>query len=394
MTPFLRTAIPILFLSLMLQGCGDYREINDLAIVDMVGVDVDEDGNYLGYYQVVNPNGIASTKTGGSRSPIYTYVFKGKSWAEFTSKATQTVPREIFVSHYQAYIVSKRLAANGLGDLLNFLESDPSRRMATALFVTKDSVGDIMNTYVPLESNVGKDLRNIQQLQVDFTGKDVGESKINTLLENFESLKLTFVSNIMLSSKKPITTTKRYESIEGNTGNFTYTGVSIIRKGQFIGELKAEQVVPLYFMLGKSKTLHQHIELSSEEFADLQMLSKPKIKRRFTLIDGEPTLHLTIKPKLKLLNIHQNKRLDSQTLRRLEKRFNEEMTDQVTDLLKLAKKEKWDLLGLEERISHTTGRGWTELKANPDSWMRTKVTLDIKSSIVKTGVLVTPYEGG
>ncbi|MBB3128464.1 spore germination protein KC [Paenibacillus rhizosphaerae] len=394
MTPFLRTALPILFLSLMLQGCGDYREISDLAIVDMVGVDMDADGNYLAYFQVANPNGIASTKGGGSRSPIFTYEFKGKSWAEFTSKATQTVPRELFLSHFQAYIVSKRLAAKGLGDLLNFLESDPSRRMATAVFITKDSVRDIMNTYVPLETNIGKNLRNIQQLQVDFTGKEVGESKINTLLENFESSRLTFVSNIMLSSEKPITTTKRYESIDGNRGNFTYTGVSIIKKGQFLGELKAKQVAPLYFMLGKSKTLYQHIQLSSDEFADLQMLSKPKMKRRFILIDGEPTLQLTIKPKIKLLNIHQNKRLDSQTLRRLEKMFDEEMTDQVTEVLNLAKKEKWDLLGIEERISHTTGRGWTELKKNPDSWMRTKVTLDIKSSIVKTGVLVTTYEGG
>ncbi|MBM7566595.1 Ger(x)C family spore germination protein [Paenibacillus sacheonensis] len=380
--------------ALPLQGCADHKEINELALVDMVGVDEREDGTKLAYYQIVNPNGVASSKTGGSRSPIYTFAFKGKSWAEFSSNASSTIPRKLFISHFQAYIVSERLAKKGLGELLNFLESDPTRRMATSVFIAKGSVRDIMDTYVPLARSPGNELRSIHELQAKLTGRADRDSQVKTLVENYEDGSLAFVSNISLSGGEPFDTTKRYETIEGNRGNFTLSGASIIRQGRWIGELKPEQLSTLLLVLGKERALIEDIVLSKGASAQLEMLVRPRIERRLSLKDGKPALRVIVKPKLKLMSINAAGKIDSVMLRRLERLFNQRLEGRIGALLAEAKAKQWDLLGIGRQIGRRSGSRWAAAKRDPNAWREAEVSVSVRSSIVKTGVLLTPYAGG
>lgn len=380
----------MLLTALPLSGCGDFNELNSLALVDMVGVDADEDGLYHVYYQIVNPNGVAGTKAGSTRSPLYTFEFTGHTWPEFVSAASQTVPRQLFVSHFQAYIVSERLAKKGLQNLLNVLENDPDRRMATAVLITKSPVHEIMNTYVPLESNPGKELRNIQKLQHDVTGKGNNKSQIKMLLENMETSRLTFISNIVLNNQKPFTTTKRFETIEGNRGNYSYTGASIIKHGRWIGQLEAEQLMTLFFARGEAKSFIKKIQ-GKEETASVQMIGKPKRSIRLVMRDGKPILRMTLKPELHMLSISTHGKLDTERIRRLEMTFNEEMENEIKQLLELGTNHHWDLLDLENRIKHKSGRQWAALKSEANSWEKTDIQIHVQSSIVRVGIMLTPY---
>ncbi|MWC27996.1 Ger(x)C family spore germination protein [Paenibacillus sp. MMS18-CY102] len=383
-----------LFAICSLQGCKDYNELNDLALVDMVGVDLNEDGTYQAYYQVLNPNGVAGSKTGSFRSPLFTFEFRGKSWPEFTRLATQTLSRKLFINHFQAYIVSERLAKHGIGDLLNFLESDPRRRMATSIYVTKSPIKDIMNTYVPMETNPGKELRSIQKLQYEVTGQSDNKSNLKTLLENFENEQLAYISMIKLTDQEPFMTTKRFQTIEGNRGNFQYVGASIIKQAHAIGELKAPQLSTLFFLLGTNKSLLQDLKWNESESAQIQMIGKPKTDYQLFLQHGQPKLDIRIKPSLELVTIDQEEKLDSKTLRRLEAMFDKKMEDQSIKLIKLANEKQWDLLGIQDRIAKRINPKWATLKSNPVAWMETDVSVTVHSSIIKTGTLLTPYKGG
>src|SRR3569832_568045 len=123
----------ILFTSCSLQGCKDYNELNEMALVDMVGVDLNEDGSYQAYYQVLNPSGVAGAKFGSSRSPLYTFEFKGKSWSEFTRLATQTLSRKVFISHFQTYNKTKQQTKQKHKEKKKKKENDPRQRKATSI---------------------------------------------------------------------------------------------------------------------------------------------------------------------------------------------------------------------------------------------------------------------
>ncbi|EFM12403.1 germination protein, Ger(x)C family [Paenibacillus curdlanolyticus YK9] len=384
----------LIFLSCLMQGCKDYNELNELAIVDMVGVDLNDDGSYQAYYQIVNPNGVAGSKSGSARSPLYTYEFKGKSWAEFSRLATQTLSRKLFISHFQAYIVSERLAKHGIGNLLNFLESDSRRRMATTIFVTKSPLKDVMNTYVPIEMNPGKELRSIEELQYEVTGASDNKSTVKTLLENFENNRLTYVSIIRLSGNKPYPTTKRFQSIEGNRGNFQFIGASIMKQGHAIGELHANQLETLFFLLGANKSFIQDIKWNEGDSAQLQMKGKPRVAYHLTIHDGLPKLDIVVKPKLELISIDQKEQLSTKTLHMLEKQFNKEMKKRALALIKLANKNEWDLLNIQERLANQISPKWAAIKANANAWVETEISVTVDSSIIKTGILLSPYQGG
>ncbi|SEU20307.1 Ger(x)C family spore germination protein [Paenibacillus sp. NFR01] len=380
----------MLLTALPLSGCSDFNEINNLALVDMVGADVDEDGLYHVYYQIVNPNGVAGTKAGSARSPLYTFEFTGHTWAEFVSAASQTVPRQLFVSHFQAYIISERLAKKGLQNLLNVLENDPDRRMATAVLITKSPIREIMNTYVPLESNPGKELRNIQKLQYDVTGKGNNKSQLRVLLETMDTSQLTFISNIILNDRKPFTTTKRFETIEGNRGNYSYTGASIIKRGRWIGQLESEQLVTLFFARGEAKSFVKRLQ-GKDETASVQMIGKPKRSIRLVMREGKPILRMTLKPELRMMSLSTPGKLDTEKIRRLEIAFDEEMEDGIKQLLRLGSNHHWDLLDLENRIKHKSGRQWAALKREPNGWEKTEIQVHVQSSIIKVGMMLTPY---
>ncbi|QHT61159.1 Ger(x)C family spore germination protein [Paenibacillus lycopersici] len=392
MKPLIRGTLFLLalFVCFPMQGCSDLKEINDMAIADMVGVDMDEEGHYMAYYQIINPNGVAGSKSGGSRSPLYTYAFQADSWAEFASTATRTIPRKLFISHYQAYIVSERLAAKGLDDLLNFLENDPTRRMATNVFIAKSPVQDIMNTFVPLERNPGKELRSVHELQHNVASTASPNSQIKTLLENYEGTKLSFISNIRVVGK-PMATTKRFETIQGDKGNFELFGSTIIKQGKRVGELTPDQMASLLFVRGEAHSLIEPIETDNQEAAELQLMGQPRIKRQLTLKNNRLELRIHIHPKLKLASIDTNGRIDTATLHRLEKLFDERMAAHSNALLQLGKKNHWDLIDIQDQIMHKNGKRWHKLKASPESWEGAKITIDVHAKIIKTGVIMTPY---
>ena len=392
--PMRKAAVVITILAVLLQACNsDFSEINDRAIVNMVGVELDDKGNYVTYFQVVNPNGIAGTKAGGARSPLYTFEFKGKTWAEFTVNSTHTLSRKPFISHFQAYLVSERLAKKGLDDLLNFLEADPTRRMATAIFITKSPMWDMMNTYVPLEMNPGKELRDIRQLQASMTGKSNNLSRVKDLLDAYENSKLTFIANVKLTDNKPFITTKRFQTIEGNQGNYSYTGASIMKRGKWIGELDDDQLIPLFFMLNQDRSFVKDLVLGQGESAQVQQTGKPRMEKKLELRNGVPVVSLIVKPKLKLISTDLNGKVDGNAVKVMERKFEEQMTKECLDLWNLGLQNKWDLLGIEEWIKRKSGREWAKLKEDPDSWMNAKVSIHVQSSIVKLGILLTPYEG-
>ena len=77
----------VLTLLALCTGCWDIKDINTLAIVSLAGVDKDpKTGDFLAYYQVMNPTGL-STRTGSSaKAAVYTFNFKDFSHGRFTEK--------------------------------------------------------------------------------------------------------------------------------------------------------------------------------------------------------------------------------------------------------------------------------------------------------------------
>ena len=111
--------IGIIFISLLITGCWDKREINDLAIATAISIDKKDDEYHVSA-QVVLPTEL-SMKGGMGSSPVTLYEASGKSVNEAIRKLTQVSPRIIYLGHLRVVVISEELAKEGIATTVDFL---------------------------------------------------------------------------------------------------------------------------------------------------------------------------------------------------------------------------------------------------------------------------------
>lgn len=378
--------------AVLLQSCQDYDEINELAIVNMIGLDRNDDGIYIGYYQVINPPGVAVQKGGAAKATVYTYKFEGKALSDIAFGASKMLPRKLFTQHFQAYIISERLAKHGLRELMNFLETDYARRKATDLFITKQPMDKFMYTYVPLEKLPGRDIRSIQRLSREGNGSVEKHTRMNDLLEHYDSAKLIAVTMIDLNESKPLPTTRAFEMIDGNLGNYFISGTGLMLRGKLVGAMNSEEAKTYHFLNGTVTSLPVDIRTPEGKTVELRVYQRPKMKKRLELANGKPTLHIRLEVKLAISNNNQNEKMTSDNIAKLQNGFNELMKKKSYALLEKGKKNNLDLLHIEEQMKRKRGSAWEEWKTEPSSWKTAAVNVSVDSTITKIGTMTNPYK--
>lgn len=123
--------------TLLLSGCWDRQELNDIAIVVGMGIDKHEDEIVLSV-QIVNPGNVSSHQAGGTQSaPVITYTEKGKSVMEIIRKLTTISPRKLYFSHLRIVVIGEEAAQEGIAPLLDFLSRDHELRSDFFMLVSR-----------------------------------------------------------------------------------------------------------------------------------------------------------------------------------------------------------------------------------------------------------------
>lgn len=112
-----------LLLLVVLTGCWNRRELNELAIAVAMGVDK-KDNDYLVSIQIVNPGAVAAQRAGTDTAPVITYSTQGTSIFEALRRTTTKSPRKIYLSHMQVIVLGKEVAEEGIAKVLDFLSRD------------------------------------------------------------------------------------------------------------------------------------------------------------------------------------------------------------------------------------------------------------------------------
>lgn len=301
----------------------------------MIGLDLNDEGKYIGYYQVVNPSGVSSQKGGGGTiAPVYTYRFEAELGGQLSTIATKTIPRKIFTSHFQAYIISEKVAKKGLREFLNFMENDTSLRSTVDVFITKEPVWNLMNNYVPIEKLPGRYLRSALKLRETESGLADGHSHIKDLIKNYNSTLLTIVPNVRLYNSTPITKTERFDNINATESSFYLDGGSLIKQGRLVGNLR-ENELGIYFLLsGESKANSEDIILGKDSESILKLTAPIKVKRKLSFQNNRPILNLQLKAKLMLAENNLNKQLTVKVLDELTSTYDSQIERKGNKLVK------------------------------------------------------------
>lgn len=157
--------LPLLGSSLLLAGCWDRNEINDLAVVLATGVDVADDEVELTAQIFVPRNGSSAeggSSSGGSASgATLIRTAKGATIAEAQNRLQRQVSREMFWGHCEVIVISKQAGQQGLREYIDFFLRYPQFREHAYVFSSEEKAKEMLALLDPLERNSAESLREM-----------------------------------------------------------------------------------------------------------------------------------------------------------------------------------------------------------------------------------------
>lgn len=130
--------LPLFLISFLLSGCGNSRELNQIAIILAAAIDLTENGEIELSAQVLNPHSTSNSGGGGAGGGGGKFTIvrtaKGLTVADAASKLQEKIPRKIFWGHCNVFVFGKKLAKKGIYDAADYIVRAPQTQHGNKLF--------------------------------------------------------------------------------------------------------------------------------------------------------------------------------------------------------------------------------------------------------------------
>ncbi|WP_025683979.1 Ger(x)C family spore germination protein [Paenibacillus maysiensis] len=156
----------LLLCSVLLGGCWDRREVNDVAFVMGTGLDKEGD-QYRVTMQIALPGQLGSsgsTGGGGGTSGTKSYYLESRTGPSFRGASTEEqrgVSRTLNYSHRRVLLFSEELAREGVSNMMDVLARLPQNRLSSLVVITKGSALDVLQADAPIEQYPAEMVREL-----------------------------------------------------------------------------------------------------------------------------------------------------------------------------------------------------------------------------------------
>lgn len=178
-------------LIIILTGCWNYRELNQIAIITSLAIDINDEDEYVVSVLIANgKNNQANSKEGQSQTVVYSG--KGKSLSRAFKDINLQIPKIPYIGHLGVVVVSEDVAEEGMRSVLDYLLREPESVKKFYLIIAKDDkASDVIKTLSPLESFPG------QSISTNISISNQQEAIATAIRYS------AFVSNLLKKGKSP-----------------------------------------------------------------------------------------------------------------------------------------------------------------------------------------------
>lgn len=223
--------IPILVL-LLLTGYTPYVEVNDLVIVDMLGLEkVDND-------YILTINTVYEEKDNNATKSIYKdYVFKGKSLGKVFLEAKKINTKKAYYGHLKLVVFQSKLLNK---ELINYFQKE-FKEMNYLIIGTDSRINDLFKKY----NSSSKIIKAVNKEKI---------SNADIHLATFEDY-LKDIVNKKRTSTLPV--------VSLNNNNLVVKGLETYQKNILLSK---EQAKITYLLNNKITSFHQSIKLNDKYY--------------------------------------------------------------------------------------------------------------------------------
>ncbi|MEI2397306.1 Ger(x)C family spore germination protein [Paenibacillus phytohabitans] len=373
-----RTALCLILclplLSVLLSGCWDDRELNELGVTSGSAYDW-ENNEWKATYQVINPSSGASGmggSGGGSTSspPFVTYTVKGRTIMEAIERSNLTSTREMFFSHSRITVIGESLAKHGINQLIDMFLRKQDARETVYVFISKGEAGDILDQLMQLTKNQGAGIQLMIEQESRLLSFYPGTRLFELAMALSSESGSAVLPEILLTGPDIMDET----SETGRTdlpSRLALGRLGVIKGEKFVGWLSQKQAFGLSFMTDNIKT-------ATIAFAS-QPRKSDKLDASFILQNSRTTVHpvwakdhfimdIDIKGSGVLTELGSVMDLnDRKAISEMEESLERQVLDLVNNSWTEVKKLGADVTGFAVRVHRSDRKRWKQIEKDK-SW--------------------------
>jgi len=387
MNLYLMKRILLLFFTclsiLVLSGCWDRVEVNDLAIVTGAGIDKSDNNQIELSLQIFIPKTLGSGggQTGGSGGGKMTVTAShtGKNIADALSRLQGILPREVFWGQCKVFIIEEALAKQGIQDQMDFLLRHPEPRGRAYIYISEGKSKAILENVPNLERYSAEVLREITNYRI---GMQTTIQDVDDMLTGVtQAVAIPHVKVSALPSEgKPI----KYVHIEGT---------AVFDKDQMVGTISEAETRGVLWLRNEIKGYTVNVEIEEEE--GLVSLNPVAARVRLTpQIKGEKLKMIvdvdtegTIVQNETNINFH-----DPKLLKKVEHAYENSIKTRIEDALEELQHELHvDIVGFSKEFYRKYPKEWKKIENHwSERFSEMDVTINVKAHIRRDGYINEP----
>lgn len=134
-------------ISFLLSGCLRSMQLNERALVQAIGIDLEGTNIHL-TLQIFSPS--SSSKIGVSEAAENAKIISasGKSIIEAMENAARTQGKQLFIGHNRIIVIGRSMAVNGIKEELNYFSTASTMRHNTKLLVCDGTAQSVLTAKV------------------------------------------------------------------------------------------------------------------------------------------------------------------------------------------------------------------------------------------------------
>lgn len=376
----------IIPLILLLTGCWNYYELNNLAICTGIAIDKSEDKYEVTFLISNAKKNEVSAKEGEAGTTTYSGI--GETLQEAVNDLQIKMPFEPYTGHLVVTIISDEIAKEGLENILDYLTRDTESRNFFYVLLSKDvKAKNILEIISPLQTfpsqTIASDIETSSaktSLIYEITYNDF----LYTLLEPGINPVLNSVT--ILGNKEKGTDTKELsDTIPEATIKIDSLG--IFKEDKLLGWATTEESKGINLLSNNVENFY--IKTKCEDKYIMNYIENMKTKTNIDLENNK--VNISIKGTTTILEVNCKLDLENpETTKKISNDIKEELNKIIEESTYLVqKKYKTDVFGYGKMIHKKYPQKWKIIKNNWDEiFENLKIETNIEISIQDQGALI------
>ena len=376
----------ILPIILLLTGCWNYYELNNLAIC--TGIAIDKiDNKYEVTYLISNAKKNETSSKDGEAGTT-TYNGTGETIQEAINDLQIKMPFEPYSGHLVVAVISDEIAKEGLENILDYLARDTESRNFFYILLSKNTKAkNILEIISPLQTfpsqTIAKDIETSSD-NSSLIYKITYNDFIYTLLE--QGINPVLNSVTILGNKEEGTDTKELTNTIPQA-TIKIDTIGIFKEDKLIGWATLDESKGINLLSNNVENIY--IKTKCEDKYMMNHIENIKVKTNIDL-DNNKVL-VKIKGKTSLIETNCKINLENpETIKTIEQNIKEELNRIINESTYLVqKKYKTDVLGYGKIIHKKNPKKWKEIKNNwNEIFKNLKIETEIDLTLEEQGSLI------